>query len=126
MKAAILKEFGTPLEITAQEPVQGTGEVIVDVIVAPVFSYTGEVFEKAVMGRPEGFAGNDAVKTRDGGVVVQNHAVWVTFAMKFRRVVALESRTRPLALQGRARLPCRPARIEMRWKMVNRTRQSVF
>ena len=45
MKAAVLKAFGTPLVIeTVPDPVLGTGEVIVDVVVAPVLSYTNEVF----------------------------------------------------------------------------------
>ena len=44
MKAAILKAFGLPLEIeTLPDPVLGTGEVIVDVVAAPVLSYTDEV-----------------------------------------------------------------------------------
>ena len=44
MKAAILKAFGSPLEIeTLPDPVLGTGEVIVDVVAAPVLSYTDEV-----------------------------------------------------------------------------------
>lgn len=46
MKATILKAFGTPLSIESwPDPVLGTGEVIVDVVVAaPVLSYTNEVF----------------------------------------------------------------------------------
>ena len=48
MQAAILKAFGTPLVIeTLPDPVLGTGEVIVDVIAAPVLSYTDEVFSGA-------------------------------------------------------------------------------
>ena len=44
MKAAILKAFGSPLEIeTLPDPVLGTGEVIVDVVAAPVLSYTDAV-----------------------------------------------------------------------------------
>jgi alcohol dehydrogenase len=45
MKAAILKEFGSPLSVeTVPDPILGTGEVIVDVIAAPVLSYANEVF----------------------------------------------------------------------------------
>ena len=45
MKAAVLKAFGTPLCVEdVPEPVLGTGEVIVDVVVAPVLSYANEVF----------------------------------------------------------------------------------
>jgi NADPH:quinone reductase-like Zn-dependent oxidoreductase len=44
MKAAILKAFGTPLAIeTVDEPVLGTGEVIVDVVATRVLSYMNEV-----------------------------------------------------------------------------------
>jgi alcohol dehydrogenase len=44
MKAAILKAFGSPLAIeTLPEPILGTGEVIVDVVAAPVLSYANEV-----------------------------------------------------------------------------------
>src|ERR1700753_3350601 len=44
MKAAILNEFGSPLEVTAlPDLVLGTGEIIVDVTAAHVLSYTGEV-----------------------------------------------------------------------------------
>lgn len=44
MKAAILKTLGTPLAIeTIADPQIGTGEVIVDVVAAPVLSYTQEV-----------------------------------------------------------------------------------
>ncbi len=44
MKAAILKEFGTPLAIEElPDPVLGTGEVIVDVAAAGVLPYMGEV-----------------------------------------------------------------------------------
>ena len=44
MKAAILKAFGSPLVVeTLPDPVLGTGEVIVDVVAAPVLSYTNEV-----------------------------------------------------------------------------------
>lgn len=45
MKAAILKAFGSPLAIeTLPDPILGTGEVIVDVVAAPVLSYANEVF----------------------------------------------------------------------------------
>ena len=48
MKAAILKTFGSPLAIeTLPDPVLGTGEVIVDVVAAPVLSYADEVFSGA-------------------------------------------------------------------------------
>ncbi len=45
MKAAVLKTFGSPLVVeTLPDPMIGTGEVIVDVVAAPVLSYAGEVF----------------------------------------------------------------------------------
>ena len=45
MKAAILKKFGSPLAIEdLPDPVLGTGEVIVDIMAAPVLSYSNEVF----------------------------------------------------------------------------------
>src|SRR5215469_16895778 len=45
MKAAVLKQFGSPLVIEqAPDPVLGTGEVIVDVVATRVLSYTNEVF----------------------------------------------------------------------------------
>ena len=45
MKAAVLNAFGAPLTITqVPEPSIGTGEVIVDVVAAPVLSYADEVF----------------------------------------------------------------------------------
>lgn len=48
MKAAILKAFGSPLAVEAlPDPVLGTGEVIVDVVAAPVLSYANEVFSGA-------------------------------------------------------------------------------
>ena len=48
MKAAVLKAFGSPLAVeTLPEPVLGTGEVIVDVVAAPVLSYANEVFSGA-------------------------------------------------------------------------------
>jgi len=48
MKAAILKAFGSPLAVgTVPDPTLGTGEVIVDVVAAPVLSYANEVFSGA-------------------------------------------------------------------------------
>ena len=48
MKAAILKEFGSPLAIeTLTDPALGTGEVIVDVVAAGVLPYANEVFSGA-------------------------------------------------------------------------------
>jgi len=48
MKAAILKAFGSPLEVgTLPQPVLGTGEIIVDVVAAPVLPYANEVFSGA-------------------------------------------------------------------------------
>jgi alcohol dehydrogenase len=47
MKAAILKSFGTPLAIDTLPDLHlnaGTGEVIVDVLAAPVLPYSAEVF----------------------------------------------------------------------------------
>ncbi|MCX5541243.1 zinc-binding dehydrogenase [Paraburkholderia sp. CNPSo 3076] len=45
MKAAILKTLNTPLAIEQiPDPSAGTGEVIVDVVAAPVLSYAQEVF----------------------------------------------------------------------------------
>lgn len=45
MKAAVLKEFAGALSVeTWPDPVLGTGEVIVDMVAAPVLSYAGEVF----------------------------------------------------------------------------------
>lgn len=44
MKAAILKKLGSPLVVeTAPDPVLGTGEVIVEVVAAPVLQYANEV-----------------------------------------------------------------------------------
>ena len=44
MKAAVLTKFGAPLEIRAvPEPVPGPGDVLVDVVAAPVLPYTDEV-----------------------------------------------------------------------------------
>lgn len=48
MKAAILESFGQPLTVTtAPAPKLGTGEVIVDVVAAPILSYADEVFSGA-------------------------------------------------------------------------------
>ena len=45
MKAAVLNAFGSKLDLqTVPDPVRGTGEVIVDVVAAPVLSYANEVF----------------------------------------------------------------------------------
>lgn len=45
MKAATLRAFGTPLQVgEVDAPPLGTGEVMVDVVAAPVLSYTDEVF----------------------------------------------------------------------------------
>ena len=48
MKAAVLEAFGSPLAVKSlPDPVLGTGEVIVDVVAAPVLSYADEVFSGA-------------------------------------------------------------------------------
>lgn len=48
MKAAMLRSFGTQLDVgTVPDPVPGTGEVIVDVAAAPVLAYAAEVFSGA-------------------------------------------------------------------------------
>ncbi|GAA3562276.1 zinc-binding alcohol dehydrogenase family protein [Amycolatopsis ultiminotia] len=48
MKAAVLKAFGEPLSVEeVPDPVPGTGEVVVDVVAAPVVHYTGEVLSGA-------------------------------------------------------------------------------
>lgn len=48
MKAAVLKEFGRPLSVEeVADPVPGTGEVVVDVVAAPVLHYTAEVISGA-------------------------------------------------------------------------------
>ena len=45
MKAAVLKAFGSKLSVeSVPDPVRGTGEVIVDVVAAPVLPYASEVF----------------------------------------------------------------------------------
>jgi alcohol dehydrogenase len=45
MKAAVLEEFGKPLSVREMPaPVLGTGEVLVDVVAAPVLPYAAEVF----------------------------------------------------------------------------------
>lgn len=48
MKAAMLNTFGSPLALeNVPDPVLGTGEVIVDVVAAPVLPYANEVFSGA-------------------------------------------------------------------------------
>jgi len=48
MKAAVLHNFGAPLSVEqAPDPLIGTGEALVDVVAAPVLSYTGEVLSGA-------------------------------------------------------------------------------
>ena len=48
MKAAVLHNFGVPLSVEqVTDLVIGTGEVLVDVVAAPVLSYTGEVLSGA-------------------------------------------------------------------------------
>lgn len=48
MKAAVLQAFGSPLAVEAvPDPILGTGEVIVDIVAAPVASYANEVFSGA-------------------------------------------------------------------------------
>ena len=48
MKAAVLNAFGTPLVVeTLPDPVPVAGELVVDVLAAPVFSYTHEVLSGA-------------------------------------------------------------------------------
>ncbi len=45
MRAAVLKAFGAPLNVEeVADPVLGTGEVIVDVVAAPILPYAAEVF----------------------------------------------------------------------------------
>jgi alcohol dehydrogenase len=45
VKAAVLNAFGTPLSVEqVPDPVLGTGEVIVEIVAAPVLPYAGEVF----------------------------------------------------------------------------------
>ena len=48
MKAAVLKEFGSPLAVeTLPDPVVATGEVVVDVAAAGVLPYASEIFSGA-------------------------------------------------------------------------------
>ena len=48
MKAAVLHNFGVPLSVEqVTDPVIGTGEVLVDVVAAPVLSSTDEVLSGA-------------------------------------------------------------------------------
>ena len=45
MRAAVLHEFGSPLRLDeVDDPVAGSGEVVVDVLAAPVQNYAAEVF----------------------------------------------------------------------------------
>lgn len=45
MKAAVLQAFGTPLRIeNLPDPRPGAGEVVVDIVAAPMLSYAAEVF----------------------------------------------------------------------------------
>jgi alcohol dehydrogenase len=45
MKAAVLRQFGSPLTVEdLPEPVLGTGEIIVDVVAAGVLPYSNEIF----------------------------------------------------------------------------------
>ena len=48
MKAAVLKAFGTPLEVeTLPDPHPGAGEVVVDIVAAPVLAYAADVYSGA-------------------------------------------------------------------------------
>lgn len=48
MKAAVLKAFGAPLVVESlPEPHPGAGEVVVEIVAAPVLSYAAEVFSGA-------------------------------------------------------------------------------
>jgi alcohol dehydrogenase len=48
MKAAVLHAFGSPLVLeTLPDPRPGAGEIVVDVVAAPVLSYANEVFSGA-------------------------------------------------------------------------------
>lgn len=48
MRGAVLKSFGSPLEITGlPDPEPGPGEIAVDVAAAPVLPYAGDVFSGA-------------------------------------------------------------------------------
>ena len=48
MKAAVLKAFGTPLQVeTVSDPTIGTGEVLVDVIATSVLPYSAEIISNA-------------------------------------------------------------------------------
>jgi len=45
MKAAVLRAFGTPLQIeNLPDPQPGAGEIVVDIVAAPMLSYAAEVF----------------------------------------------------------------------------------
>jgi len=67
MKAAVLHNFGIPLSVEqVTDPVIGTGEVLVDVVAAPVLSYTGEVLSGAgAIGRVRA-VGPDATRLQPG------------------------------------------------------------
>lgn len=48
MKAAVLMKLGSPLDVTTvSDPTPATGEVLVDVVAAPVLPYAGDVFSGA-------------------------------------------------------------------------------
>src|SRR5258708_40323578 len=48
MQAAMLRAFGSPLTIeTLPNPAPGAGEAVIDVVAAPVLSYTDEDFSGA-------------------------------------------------------------------------------
>lgn len=64
MKAAVLTKFGEPLSVRdVPDPVLGTGEVLVDVVAAPVLPYTDEV-----LGGDRGFLLNLPVTIGIGAV----------------------------------------------------------
>lgn len=45
MKAAVLRKFGVPLSVEEiPDPSLGTGEILVDIVAAPVLNYANEVF----------------------------------------------------------------------------------
>lgn len=89
MKAAVLEEFGTMPSVREwPDPVLGTGEVLVDVVAAPVLPYAGEVFRgernylltlPVVPGSRRGRAGardrpgRDPAQARRLGVVRPDH-----------------------------------------------------
>jgi alcohol dehydrogenase len=104
MKAALLTEFGSPLEVTTiPDPVLGTGEIIVDIVASHVLSYTGEVLRgernyqlelplapgAAAVGRVRA-TGPDATRLRPGD--------WVLCDITVRS--RDDPRTPDIALQG--------------------------